>query len=248
VKNYPTIIVQARASSTRYPNKVILPFFNGKSILEIILERIKTNFDVVVATSINPNDNPICELVEKLKIPFYRGSEHNVLDRFIRTADFFNIETIIRVCADNPFLNLDLIQMLIELYNGEDYCSFSFAKNKPTILGHLGVFSEITKLSALKSISEKTQDRFFYEHVTNYLYTNDHVFNIKLHPIDSLLVNYENVRLTVDTKSDFEISQKLFGQFSAIKNIEDLQNMIDFIKLKNVFLDSMKLQINNNSK
>tara|TARA_Y100000385_G_scaffold261526_1_gene292339 strand:+ start:4134 stop:4883 length:750 start_codon:yes stop_codon:yes gene_type:complete len=248
INKIPTVIVQARLGSTRYPNKVILPFFKGKSILEIILNKINKKFPVIVATTINPKDNLICDLSEKLKIQYFRGSESNVLNRFISTAEFFNVDLIIRVCADNPFISIDLIEKLFELYNGEDYCSFSYPGNIPTILGHVGVFSEITTISALKKIAKLTNDKFYLEHVTNFLYKKNDEFKVKLHPIESLLVNYENVRLTVDTKSDFDISKKLFEKFSFIKNIQDLQKMIDYINLNNVFLESMKLQINNNSK
>lgn len=242
-----TIIVQARTGSKRLKNKMLLPFYNEKTILQIILERLKPKYNIVLATTDKIDDDSLCEIARKIDVPFYRGNEHNVLDRFIKASKYFNIKTIVRVCADNPFLSLDFIDNLVSKYKGEDYCSFCFDNNLPTILGHLGIFSEITTLDTLIKVSKLTKESIYLEHVTNYIYNNPDIFNVKLHSLKPLINNYQGIRLTVDTHNDFLVAKDLFLKFKE-DNILDIQKMIDFIKSNNVFLKSMKLEIKNNSK
>ncbi len=113
------IIIQARTGSTRLPNKMILPFYNGKGILQILLERIKKKYNnqytIILATTTNKNDEKIAEIGEKTGVEIYRGSENDVLKRFINAALSYNIFGIIRVCADNPLLDVNHIENLIQI-------------------------------------------------------------------------------------------------------------------------------------
>ena len=112
------IILQARTDSTRMPEKVILPFFQEKSILDLLLEKTKKLVaPVVLATTLNPSDDRICRLAEKHEVPVFRGSENDVLDRFIQAARKFGFSKIIRVCADNPFLDFTGMQTLIREFD-----------------------------------------------------------------------------------------------------------------------------------
>ena len=101
------IIIQARLSSTRYPGKVLEPFFEKKSILEIQLETIAKvcpDLKLVVATSTNTADNVLEAFCKSKGVDCFRGSEDNVLQRFVACAKYFDAQKIIRICSDNPFL------------------------------------------------------------------------------------------------------------------------------------------------
>ena len=101
------IIIQARQNSTRFPNKV-LQHINGISVIEIIIKRLtksKKIDQIVIATSRSSKNN---ELVKSLKAKGYnvfRGSENNVLNRYIEAAKKYSAETIIRVTADCPLVD-----------------------------------------------------------------------------------------------------------------------------------------------
>src|SRR4051812_14984560 len=121
------IIIQARTKSTRLPNKVLLPFFKNNGCLEILINRLKKNTDIplFIATSINDSDDAIERLAYKLNIQYYRGDENNVLSRFIACAENFSIKNIIRVCSDNPFLDIQDLDELIKFnMQNNDYVSF----------------------------------------------------------------------------------------------------------------------------
>ena len=245
-----TIIIQARSGSTRLPGKMTMPFYDGKSILEIIIGDLMDNceFKIVLATTDSYKDDHLVALAHKTGIDVFRGSEDDVLERFINAAEFYNAEYIVRVCGDNPFLSIFLLKELSKLYKGEDYLSFRYDNGKPTILGHLGMFCEYTNIHALRKAAELTVDKLYREHVTNFLYGNPEVFNVKLVDLPESVHNYEGIRLTVDTKNDFVNSAKLYAQFGSMIKEVDIQKLIDYIQLNTVLLQSMQSEIKMNTK
>jgi spore coat polysaccharide biosynthesis protein SpsF (cytidylyltransferase family) len=211
------IILQARTGSTRMPEKVILPFYQEQSILDLLLDKVKKlGIPVVLATTINPSDDRICALTEKHDVSVFRGSEDDVLDRFIRAARHFGFSKIIRVCADNPFLDLSGMQTLInEFINSDaDYLSFQLAGNKPSILTHFGFWTEAVRLEALEKAQHMTTEKLYHEHVTNFIYGNPALFNVQFIPADPLVFSRTDIRMTLDTPQDFEIQQKIFATIS----------------------------------
>ena len=201
------IIVQARTGSKRLPNKVLLPFYQEQSILEIILQKLKTlNHPVVVATSNHPNDNEILKVASKKNIQCFRASEENVLERFINCAQENNFSNIIRVCADNPFIDTYYIDVLVD--ESAVYSALFFVF-KASIQTHWGVFTEFVSLSALEKTRLLTKEKTYLEHVTNYIYQNPELFKItKINP--PILCQANDIRLTVDTAEDFKLSQTLY--------------------------------------
>lgn len=247
--NYNTgIIIQARTASTRLPKKIILKIDNKTTFLDVLLFRfiqLKKDFPIVVATSNNPDDDVIVEFGNKYKIPVYRDSEQNVLERFVKCAEFHRFDTIIRVCSDNPFID---IQSIIELYNnyqGEDYLSYKI-NEKPSILTHYGFFAEIISLQALKKIYNSGESQCI-EHVSNCIYSSESDFNVRF--INKNIQN-ENIRCTLDTQDDFEnLKQIYFNWFKKKKNSNfGYLDLIEFIESNPDIVEKMKKQIINNSK
>ena len=201
------IIVQARTGSTRLPNKVVLPFYKERCILDIVLQKLKTlKYPIVIATSNNPNDIEIVKAANRNNVQIFRASEENVLERYIDCAQENNFSNIIRVCADNPFIDTCLIEEIVD--ESADY-SAHFFQDKPSIQTHWGVFAEFVSLDALEKIHSLTKEKTFLEHVTNYIYLNPELFNInKMNP--PVLCHVDDIRLTVDTVEDFKLAQTLY--------------------------------------
>ena len=150
-------------------------------ILSVIIN-INVTKNIVIATTVNEGDNYIQNICELENIFCFRGSEDNVLQRFIDAADEFKFTKIVRICGDNIFLDLSYLDLLLkELEETEfDYISFKTSNGLPSILTHYGLWAfEGVKLSALKHISYLTDNKLFHEHVTNYIYTNPNEFLIK---------------------------------------------------------------------
>ena len=113
------IIIQARTGSTRQPKKMILPCYANEGIFSLLLKKLTATFDkndIILATSVNENNDVLVEIAKCYGVNYFRGSENDVLQRFIDAAKEFNAENLIRVCADNPFLDVFYIRLLIEKF------------------------------------------------------------------------------------------------------------------------------------
>ena len=240
------IIIQARTGSTRLPGKMIKPFYNKKSILEIQINNLKKlNFPIVVVTSVSEGDDSIEAIAKNCGTDCFRGSEDDVLSRFVQAGKEFQFDTIIRVCGDNPFLDIDLLQSLLLKYKGEDYLSYQY-QDTPTILTHFGFFAEITTLKTLTKVSEATKESFFTEHVTNYIYKNEKDFEIKFEKLPSYFDTH--LRLTIDTSGDFETAQEIFSYFISNNKSLTSQGLIQYCKEHPILLERMIQRIENQKK
>lgn len=244
------IILQARANSTRLPGKMMRDFFRGQTIPEIIIQNLKKHFrlqDIVLATTTHVNDGELANLALRQGIQLFRGDEQNVLKRFIDAAECMQTEIVVRVCADNPFLQVDSIVELLNAFEKRkvDYLSFKLDDGTPVIKSHLGLFAEVTTLTALKKVAALTDDRFFHEHVTNYIYGNADKFNVQLLTLPSYLGNRKDIRLTIDTLEDFELCQEIYREIEPDCSALNILNTID---LNPVRIAHMKDQIIKNSK
>jgi len=245
------IILQARTGSTRMPEKVILPFYQEESILDLLLEKVKKlSFPVVLATTVNPSDDQICALAEKHEVAVFRGSENDVLDRFIQAARQFGFSKIIRVCADNPFLDLAGIQTLIAEFSKSDaeYLGFQLAGNKPSILTHFGFWTEAVRLEALEKAQQLTGEKLYHEHVTNYIYGNPALFNVQFIEADPLVFSRTDIRMTLDTPEDFGIQQKIFATISKENPNFGIPEIVSWLDQHPEILELMKKEILKNQK
>jgi len=245
------IILQARTGSTRMPEKVILPFYQEESILDLLLEKVKkTGIPAVLATTVNPSDDRICAIAENHEVSVFRGSENDVLDRFIQAARHFDFSKIIRVCADNPFLDLNGMQTVINQFENSDadYLSFQLAGNKPSILTHFGFWTEAVRLDALEKAQKLTSEKLYHEHVTNYIYGNPALFNVQFIPADPLVFSRTDIRMTLDTPEDFEIQQRIYASISKENPNFAIPEIISWLDRHPEILEQMKIEILKNQK
>lgn len=247
------IIIQARTGSTRLPNKILLPFHNSKSILDSLISNLKSGFpqnQIILATSTSVNDANLKSVALNHDIAFFQGSENDVLKRFLDCAMQFEAKTIVRICADNPFLMVDYLKPLIEsIENNEtqEYISYEWPDKTPVMLSHIGLFAEAFKLSFLQKIDQLTADPFYHEHVTNYLYPNRADFKANFLPIPELIEKRKDIRLTIDTETDFELCQEIYANWQECE-MQDLKSLCSVIDQKPLLLTKMKQEIKKNEK
>ena len=143
-------IVQARFNSRRFPGKVLKKIY-GKTVLEILLKRLQKSkkiTKIVLATSKENSDLAIVDLVNKLNFDVFLGSKNDVLSRFYYAAKKFKADAIIRITADCPLIDPNLVDDLIKKFTQSefDYISNSIDPSFPD-----GLDVEIFKYKALKS-------------------------------------------------------------------------------------------------
>lgn len=243
------IFIQARTGSTRLPQKMIRPFYEGKNMLEIILDRFIDKGLVeqtYLLTSTASNDDVLEQIASRKGVKCFRGSEQDVLDRFVQAAQHFKVDRVVRVCADNPLLDVNSIVYLIEhVSDDDDYYSFKMSNDRPVILNHIGLFAEYVKVSALRKVDEEIDDPMYHEHVTNYIHSHENEFNVRLENAPNVH-DKTNIRLTCDTEEDFEMLQAIYKE---VKDYIDVPSKIIATVEKNQdWLDLMQQQIKNYGK
>ena len=248
------IIIQARTGSTRLPGKMIKEFHNGYSLLEVIIEPIKKlaeklHVPFIVATTDHAKDDELANLVLKNDVKIFRGSENDVLKRFIDAAELFGINRIVRICGDNPFIQIPEIERLIENFNHStlDYLSFK-VNEKPSILTHFGFWSEAVSLKALKNVFSQTSDMFYHEHVTNFIYGNPTDFKVEWLSTDSILDGRNDIRLTIDTIDDFETASGIYESLAQNNSEISIVRLFKYLDSNAEILDKMKNSIIENQK
>lgn len=240
------IIIQARMGSSRFPGKVLRTLDEtSKSLLGMIVSRLQiglSELPVIVATSTNVIDDEIEKWCVTQRVPVYRGSEKNVLERFVQTAKKFGLEQVIRVCSDNPFINPKLILNLLKLQDGSyDYISYRVS-GVPAIKTHYGIFAELARLTALETELQSGLMRS-REHVTAGLYEQA---DYKRKWIDIDLP--EDIRLTIDTEDDFGLIRKILRKEQLLPDGKSLQEWMNNIAQDQDVMKTMKDQIQRQGK
>jgi spore coat polysaccharide biosynthesis protein SpsF len=203
------IIIQARTSSKRLPEKVLKPV-NGRPILEWQTLRVIKTFgpqQVLMATSDEDADNRIEEVATKCGIPTLRGSLKNVFSRFITGIELYNPKNVMRITGDCPLYMPELGQTMLEEFNkkGVDYLSNTLIPTYPD-----GCDIEIFKADALLKLQGVELTESELEHVTLGIYSRRSEFKCE---------NYNNERdesshrWTLDTDDDLTFITNIYNNF-----------------------------------
>ena len=193
-------IVQARIGSTRLPNKVI-KLMVGVPMIELLLRRLsKSNQigQIVLATSTYPTNTPLVDLVERLGYTCIRGSETDVLARYLVAARQAKADVVVRITGDCPLIDAALVDQAIERFKTTkvDYLSNTIPATYPD-----GLDIEIFSIEALERAGHETQEQFDREHVTPYL-RRPGLFKTGALTHEQDL---SGLRWTVDELADFEV-------------------------------------------
>jgi spore coat polysaccharide biosynthesis protein SpsF len=225
--NKTILITQARSGSTRLPGKV-LKEINGKSLLQIHLERLikcKSVSEIIVATTTNKEDQVIYDKVMEWGFSAFRGSESDVLDRFYQAVKDNKADWIVRVTSDCPLLDPILVDQVIDFVqnNNKDYGSNGLVENFPD-----GQDIEVFKFSALEQAWKNAKLLSEREHVTPYIrhnsdYKGGNLFSAINFACES---DFSKIRMTVDEMRDFELIEILINELGIEKTWLEYVNYI----------------------
>jgi spore coat polysaccharide biosynthesis protein SpsF len=202
-------ILQARTSSTRLPGKVLKPIL-GHPMLSLQIERIQRSKKIdklIVATSNDRSDSDIEDLCINIQISCFRGSLHDVLDRFYQTAIQYKPEHVVRLTGDCPLIDPEIIDKVINFYFEGD---FDYATN--SMAPHTfpdGLDVEVFSFTALKKAWHETLLPSHREHVTPFILQHPEMFRIG-HYKNKL--NLSHLRWTVDEPEDFELVSQIYNE------------------------------------
>lgn len=203
-------IVQARMGSTRFPGKMLTKL-GEFPLIEWVLRRLlmaKEVDQVVLATSDTVKDDALADLAIQLKVLVFRGSESDVLARFVGAAEVAGATNVIRVCADNPFIDPTEIDRLSDYFLKHD---FDYVCNHQDRLGSAyadGFGAEMLSAQLLKTIAAKAIEPSHREHVTSYLWDHANEFSLSGVPAPEAL-RHAHFTFDVDTPEDLVHLQRL---------------------------------------
>ena len=208
-------IVQARMASTRLPGKVLADI-EGEPVLVREVERAqRAEFvdQLVVATTNEPEDEPIAELCRDRGYACYRGSSLDVLDRFYQTARLHQADIVVRLTGDCPLIDASLIDQTIAAFRAAEPPVDFVANRLPDEKTFpVGTDTEVCSFAALERAWAETTQPHHREHVMPYLYENLDRFRTLLVRSET---DYSHYRWTVDTEQDLELVRQVFAHFSG---------------------------------
>ena len=216
-------IIQARTGSTRLSKKVIQKIDSKNTVLDYVINQVKCSKKIekiIVATTDLIEDDVICQYANLQKIECFRGSSEDVLDRFYQCTKKKFVDIIVRITADNPLIDPNIIDMVISKYENEKCDFITNTLNRTFPYGtEVEVFS-FTSLEKAWKNAKKPSER---EHVTPFIYSPENEF---------ILINakYQGdisyLRYTIDKIEDLKLVREI------IKNIPVRPILIqDIIKL-----------------
>lgn len=205
-------IIQARLESVRLPRKSLTPIID-KPILWHVIHRTKVAIpNVIVAT---PNQE-IADYAIKQEVKTFIGDENDVLDRYYQAAKKYGVRNIVRITADNPLVDPDIILQLLEFYTkGKfDYVSNNLKRTYP-----LGLDVEIFSFKALEKAWGEGVTPLEREHVTPYIRNHPELFKLGNMENDADL---SNLRWTVDYAEDLAFAKYVYAQLGNNFRMKDV--------------------------
>ena len=192
-------------SSRRFPGKVLAPF-KGRAILDHVLTAVEDVVGaprVIIATSIEPSDDAIATFANARHTRVVRGDLDNVLARYQDAARTVDTEWILRVSADSPMLDPEVLRRVIAMAGGgSDVVTTTRPRTFPK-----GRNAELIRRSALISVDASRATAEEQEHVTPYFYNRPAIFRIR--NVESGHPEWADASLAVDTPEDLACLERI---------------------------------------
>ena len=202
-------IIQARMGATRLPGKTLVDIA-GKPLLAHVIERTKasrTADEIVVATTTDPEDRAILQMATQYGLRAYAGSADDVLDRFYQAAKQAAADIIVRITADDPFKDPEVLDKIVEYlldHPGLDYVSNTIEPTYPE-----GLDIEVFSFSALERAWREARLASEREHVTPYIWKHPDRFKIANVRHDTDL---SRLRWTLDYEEDLHFVREVYAR------------------------------------
>lgn len=200
--------IEARMTSSRLPGKVLMEA-GGKPLLQILIERLKKSRyiqDIVVATTVNAQDEPIIALAEGLGVKSFRGSELNVLERVCGAAKSINAEVLVEITGDCPLIDVGLVDGVIEAFLQHFPERRYFSNTGADISMPWGFDAQAFWAQDLYDINADAPDEHDREHVSYRFYRPESGDRYKPMFIKYAgELNRPELRVTLDYREDYDL-------------------------------------------
>jgi spore coat polysaccharide biosynthesis protein SpsF len=228
------ILIQARLGSSRYPKK-ILKKIDHRSVIEYMIDEILKIFPkelIIINTTNSKKEEFLIKKIKKMGISFFRGSEFNVLNRFVDCAKKFNVNNIIHLTSDCPLVDTKLILKMKKIFskNKLDYLANTYPPDQSTFPD--GTDIEIYKYKSLLKLQRLSNTEEDKEHVTNFFWKNKKIFKTMILKNKR---NLSNFKYSIDYKNEITLVRSILKIIKKNKITPSYQNIVKIIKSKNSF-------------
>ncbi len=238
------VVVQARLGSTRLPRKVLMPLA-GKPLLSRMIERVQaaeTAFDLVVATTTSPEDDPIRELCSQTGIHCYSGHPTDLLDRHYKAVLEQNVDAVVKIPSDCPLVDPAVIDKVLGFYVKREH-QLDFASNLHPATYPDGNDVEVMSMTALETAWREANKTYEREHTTPFFWEQPERFRIGNVEWDTGLDYSMSHRWTIDYAEDYqfikEIYDALWSTARPVFSLEDILNLLnsrpDIVKINSKY-------------
>ncbi|HEY2760042.1 MAG TPA: NTP transferase domain-containing protein [Pirellulales bacterium] len=186
----------------------------GKSVLEWVVRGMTDCLCLSRIVVLAPNTHDIADLANLVphNIPLFVSEGFDALARFADVVKAHPADAIVRIAAEHPFVDPELIDRLIATaarHPESDYIGYCSRNGQPAVCSPLGVIGEWIRTSALCEVDRQAMQYTQRQQVTAYLYAHPEEFNLRLIPIPAEL-DRDDLRLTIGGEEDWERTQTIF--------------------------------------
>jgi spore coat polysaccharide biosynthesis protein SpsF len=221
------VVIQARTSSSRLPGKVLMDI-EGQPMLLRQLRRLRKGIKVdklIVATSVDPSDDPIEDLCVENGFSCFRGPLDDVMDRFILLGQKYQIDYLIRVGGDDPLIDPECCNFLVDIQLRERY-DFIYASNRSG--WPYGCAAELISRRTLEAIHNRTQKPLYLEHIIPFFFDFPQEFNIYRAEAPKS-INRPEYCFSVDYPEDMELIRTIFRMLKSEGDYFPLSKVIELV-------------------
>jgi spore coat polysaccharide biosynthesis protein SpsF len=222
-------ILQARMTSTRLPGKILMDLA-GRPMLSWQLERLKrcaTLDEIVVATTTNSSDDPVVDLADRDQVAWSRGSEHDVLGRYLAAARGAQADVVVRVTGDCPLIDPMVVDNVVAALEQPDaacdYASNVLERTFPRGLDTEALFSET--LYRVGRLAKSAEAR---EHVTAYIVQEHPGLFVRRSVRDA--EDNSDLRWTVDTVDDLQMIRRIYEQAGLAERTVSYPDLVRWVR------------------
>ena len=223
------IILQARMTSTRLPGKVLMDVCGQPMLAQQLrrLSRCRQVDEIVVATTVNATDAPVVEVARAENVRWFRGSETDVLARYVGAAREAKADVVVRVTADCPLIDPEESDRVIEdLIAHRDRCDY--ASNVVQRTFPQGLDTEAMYADTLERLGRLAQTPFAREHVTYFIHSE----HPELFGIRSVTDVENNADLwwTVDVAEDLKMVRLLYEELNLGERVVGYRELLAYVR------------------
>lgn len=220
--------IEARMTSSRLPGKVVLPAL-GEPMLSHLVRRLQAvgSLDIIIlATTVNAEDDVLVTIAEHHGIMVHRGSEHDVLGRVAEAAVAAGAEVVVGITADCPVIDPDLVDQAIRIFvaNDVDFVSNSIVRSFPD-----GMDTNVVRASALADAAAEACSPDDREHTFLFIQRHPERFS-RIALVAPPSLHWPELGLTLDESKDYELLKNVIEALGGLDPTFGCHATIDYLK------------------